>query len=99
MAFGVDQEKQLLRDISVNSSPTDKYIADSFDDAATGSKYFGFVAKAGLWYIMRETITGTVSKFDYTTGPFIQQTIPDYNTAWTNRTTLSYTSGALTKIY
>lgn len=98
MAFGVDQEKQLLQSLVNNQSATDKYNADFFDDA-TSPKYYGFVAKGGLWYIMRETITGTISKFEYTTGPLVQQTIPDYLTAWTGRASLIYTNRAVTKIY
>lgn len=99
MALGVDQERQLLQSLVRNSSPTDKYGADSFDNVTGGPKYYGFVAKGGLWYIMRETITGNVSKFEYTTGTLIQQTIPDYLIAWTGRAALTYTNLAITKIY
>lgn len=98
MAFGVDQERQLLNGMSRNSSPTDKYIADKFDDAV-GTKYYGFVAKGGNWYIMKEVITGVISVFTYNTGTLANQSVEAYETAWTGRAALTYTSGALTKIY
>ncbi len=98
MAYGVEQERQLLQTQVNNISLSDKYLAAKFDNA-TSPKYYGFTCKGGLWYIMRETITGDVSVYDYTTGTKAEQTLPDFETAWTGRAALTYISGALVKIY
>ena len=78
MAKGVDQERQLLQEGVRNINPTDKYVIDNFDDVAGGPKYYGYLGKGGTWYIMRETITGSVSKFEFSTGAATSQNIPAY---------------------
>lgn len=98
MAYGVDQERQLLQAGINNSDLTDKYSPAYFDNA-TSPKYYGFVGKGGKWYIMRETITALVSKYEFTTGTLAQQTIPDFETAWTGRAALTYKLRPLVKIY
>lgn len=99
MALGVEQERQLLQVLVNNSSPVNAYLADKFDDVDGGPKYYGFLARGGKWYIMREVITGSVSEFTYFTDTKDKQTIPDYETAWTGRASLNYNYSALTKFY
>ncbi len=99
MAKGVDQERQLLQEGVRNINPTDKYVIDNFDDVAGGPKYYGYLGKGGTWYIMRETITGSVSKFEFSTGAATSQNIPAYLTAWTGRASLTYKVSPLIKFY
>jgi hypothetical protein len=67
---------------STNFSPVGMYITSDMDTAAD-SKYYGYVNTSGAWYIMKEVTTA--GSFRFTVGS------SGYITAWTNRTTQTYT--------
>ena len=57
------------------------------DSPAGGPNYFGFINIAGQYYIMRETIAGNVSTFDY----YVKIASGGvYATDWAGRVGLTY---------
>lgn len=73
-----------LKDVAGNKiDPAEKYPTSGYgfsqlEEGATYS-YFGFVNKAGAWYIQRETVA--TGDYRYTKGS------SDFATGWTNRAT------------
>ena len=59
-------------------SPVEGFIAVSID----GTDYYGYQNIYGNWYIKKTTAT--------TVGYCYGDTLSDYSTAWTNRTSLTY---------
>lgn len=57
------------------------YLVSDMDDASN-PKYYGFLAKDGSWYIMKND--ETAKSFRYVKGD------SDFITNWTNRTSLNY---------
>lgn len=67
--------------------PTDGYKITQIDDTSSATyAYYGFINKAGAWYIQRETLTGaTAGQYLYSSGS------SSFSTNWTNRAaTLTY---------
>ncbi len=60
-------------------SPTDGYKISQIDDASPA--YYGFVNKAGAWFILKEDSSGN---YRYTKGA------SNFSTNWTNRASLTY---------
>jgi len=60
-------------------TPTDGYKISQIDDASPA--YYGFVNKAGAWFIMKEDSSGN---YRYTKGA------SSFSTNWTNRASLTY---------
>lgn len=96
MAFGIEQERQLLQQSVNNKLATDGYMVARIDDGGNPA-YYGFQGKGGKWYIM-EYNSGTLA-YTYNTGTLVQQTIPDFLVAWTGRAGLTYIEAGVTKIY
>lgn len=73
--------------------PTDGYEIAQLDDTHADFSYYGFLDKAGRWYIMRETILDPAlvdptepGTYRYAAG------LTAFDTNWGNRTTLTYTT-------
>jgi hypothetical protein len=54
------------------------------DESAAGPQYHGMVSENGWYVILRTTISGDISTYEYTFGR------SGYTTAWTNRASLDY---------
>ncbi len=98
MAAGVFQERQLLQEVVNNNNGTDKYFPSRIDEAAN-PKYYGFLAKGGKWYIMKENLSAGVTSYTYHTGTLATQTTPDFLTAWTGRAGLTYVEASIFKLF
>lgn len=61
------------------NQPTDGYKISELDDASPA--YYGFLEKAGAWYILKEDASGT---YRYSKGT------SNFSTNWTNRASLTY---------
>lgn len=59
------------------------HISDQ-DNAGSGVFYFGYLAREGEWYIMKQDGSSNPTTYTYAKGD------SDYSTAWTNRTTQTY---------
>lgn len=67
----------------------DPYIqykaVDEFDDGvSTNVKYYGFIEPRGNWYILKNDPSASAKTYRYAFGD------SDYETAWTNRASLTY---------
>lgn len=80
--LNTDQLEALITETNQNIKDTlEHYKVSDIDDAST-TKYYGFLDKAGNWYIMRENTTANTYRY------FAGST--NYATNWTNRASLSY---------
>lgn len=98
MATGVFQERQLLQQSVDSTNGTDKYLPARIDDSGS-PKYYGFLSKGGVWYIMKESTGGGFTSYTYFTGKKSEQTVPDFETNWTDRASLAYVEGASLKLF
>jgi len=67
-----------------NPNPVQEYRISNEDSAEPS--YFGFVNKYGAWYIMRSSTSVSETFYSYSAGT------TTYNTNWTNRSLLTYTT-------
>lgn len=98
MSYGVNQERQLLQAGLRNSSPADKYLPSRIDDSSN-PKYYGFLAKGGAWYIMKENLDTGVTSYTYFTGTKDEQTFDDFSDSWDDRSTLTYVEACSLSLY
>ena len=68
----------------ISTNPTDKYGITNTDTTSSSTHYYGFIDKDGNWYIMQESISGSVSTYSYVVGT------TSYSTNWTGRAALTY---------
>lgn len=71
-----------LSDLSRFANLLEGYKVADQDVGATS--YYGYINKEGEWYIIKETVAGSVTSYRYIRGA------SGYATNWTNRATLSY---------
>ena len=67
-----------------NPNPVQEYRISNEDSAEPA--YFGFTNKHGAWYIMRSSTAVNQTFYSYAAGT------TTYNTNWTNRALLTYTT-------
>jgi hypothetical protein len=96
MAYGIEQEKQLLQQSVNNQLAIDGYGVARVDDGGNPA-YYGFQGKGGKWYIMKYD-SGTLA-YTYTTDTLAKMTIPYFLVAWTGRAALTYGEFGVTKFY
>lgn len=70
-----------LNDLMLFNGSMSSHLVSDTDDS-TNPKYYGFLAKDGQWYILRENTTS--KQYRYVKGT------TDYPTNWTNRASLTY---------
>lgn len=69
--------------LRVTSSDLAGYTLSDKDDDASPN-YYGYLAKDGSWYIMKETVVAGADTYRFIKGA------SGYTTNWTNRASLSY---------
>lgn len=68
------------------------YVAHDMDDTSATTKYYGFLAVDGSWYIMKSVLAASITTYRFIRGRATAHQISggDYATNWTNRAALSY---------
>jgi hypothetical protein len=64
------------------------------EDESGIPKYYGYTRPGGSWVIMRYNETNGTYDFALNSGnandPFVRSSLSEYDTAWTNRASLTY---------